>query len=458
MKYQFPQVAIVGRTNSGKSTLFNRLSESKKAIVSPLINTTRDRSFADIAWLDRQFSLVDTGGLDTASLDPLNLEIQKQVTKALEKAAVIILLVDGQQPVMPQDKEMALILKKLKKPVILGINKVDSPKREKNIDPDFYKLNFNIIAKFSALSGARTGDLLDEIVKLLPNKKSKTEKEEDKSIPKIKLALIGRPNVGKSSLINAILNEERVIVSDLAHTTRDINDQDFKYRDNIFTLIDTAGLRKKSQVGKWSNKLMGKVEKEGVSASIQAMDKADICLLVFEVQQAVTSQDQTLVQLAMEYHKNTILVFNKWDIIPNKSTETIDEFVKYYRSKFSLAYHVPMIFVSAKEKLRVNKILDLALEVYQESRKTVADEDLEKLLERIMKKHKPRQKKTVAPGEEKSYLKLFSLKQIKSNPPLFYLKTPKPINVAPAVIKLIEKEIRLQFAFSGTPIRIEVGK
>jgi len=454
MNKAFPQVAILGRTNSGKSTLFNRLSETHQAIISPLVNTTRDRNFSDIAWQGKMFTLVDTGGLDSAVTDELGKEIQKQVMLAVKDADVILFLIDGATGILPQDKQLALLVKKINKPTILGINKIDNQKKEKNIDPDFHKLNFSHVAKFSALNGSQTGDLLDLIIKLLPAKHQTLA-------PKpytLKLAIIGRPNVGKSSLINAILGEERVIVSKIAHTTRDINDVNFIYKNKHFTLIDTAGIRRKSRVGEWHNKLLGKIEKEGVQATLNTMDKADVVILVLETQSRISAQDQILVQLALEHQKNMILVLNKWDLIEEKEPLTVEKFIEYFHAHLPFAKHVPMIFVSALKKQRVHKILDLALEVEAESKKQISDEELADLLNSIMKKYRPRQKQTVTFGQEKKPLKLHSLKQIRVNPPLFYIRMNKPQNMPTAIKKIIEKEIRERYEFLGVPVKITVGK
>jgi GTP-binding protein len=455
MNKKYPQVAIIGRTNSGKSTLFNRLSETRKALISPMANTTRDRNFADIAWQGKLFTLVDTGGLDSAPSDELGREIQKQVMLAAKDADLILFLIDGVSGVLPQDKQLALLVKKMNKPVILGINKIDNQKKERNIDPDYYKLNFQHIAKFSALNGSQTGDLLDLIVKLLPASETSTSRLQNNTL---KLAIIGRPNVGKSSLINAILNEERVIVSDIAHTTRDINDVDFVYKNTNFTLIDTAGLRRKNKVGDWKNKLMGKIEKEGVQATLNTMDRADVVALILETQQKITAQDQILVQLVLEHQKNIILVFNKWDLIENKGPQTVEDFINYFNAHLGFAKHVPMIFVSALKKQRVKKILDLALEVDAESKKQISDEELADLLKKVMLKYRPRQKQTVTFGQDKKPLKIHSLKQIKTDPPLFYVQMNKPQNMPAAILKIIEKEIRDRYEFLGVPVKITVGK
>lgn len=454
MKQKYPVVAIVGRTNAGKSTLFNRLSETRKAIISPMENTTRDRNYADIAWEEKIFTLVDTGGLDTAVKDQLSAGIQKQVKMAIDEAALILFLVDGASHLMPQDKELAASLKKINKPVILGINKIDNQKKERALDPDFAKLNFKDTVKFSASNGSRTGELLDLIAKLLPS--TGAIKEEKKEA--LRLAIIGRPNVGKSSLINAILGEEKVLVSPLPHTTRDINDVKFIYDNQPFILIDTAGLRRKNRVGDWPDKQLGKIEKEGVRATIETLIRADVVALVLEAQERVTSQDQALLDLCLQYQKKIILVINKWDLIAEKDETTINEFARYFDAKLPFGKHVPMIFVSAVNKLRVKKILDLALEIQKQAVMVVDQEGLNDILNAILKKYKPRQRQTITFGQEKKPLVLKSLKQIKTNPPVFHLQTPTPKNVPGAIVKLIEKAIRDHYEFLGIPVKIFISK
>ncbi|MFA6028095.1 MAG: ribosome biogenesis GTPase Der [Patescibacteria group bacterium] len=454
MKKTSPVVAIVGRTNAGKSTLFNRLSETRKAIVSPMENTTRDRNYAEIAWNGKSFMLVDTGGLDTAPKDALSSGIQKQVKLAIEEADMILFIVDGRSPIMPQDKELAAWLKKLKKPVILGINKIDNKKNEKDIDPDFTRLNFTDTVKFSSINGSRTGELLDLITDKLPA--SATIKE--KNANAIHLAIVGRPNVGKSSLINAIMGQEKVLVSPLPHTTRDINDLEFVYNDRQFILVDTAGLRRKSRVGDWPNKMMGKIEKEGVRATIETIRRANVVALVLESQERITSQDQALVDLCIQERKNLILVVNKWDLIEEKDENTINDFVKYFDAKLPFARHVPMIFVSALEKLRVKKMLDLTLEIEKQANLQADQEDLDKIIEELLRKYKPRQRQTVTFGQEKKPLVIKRLTQERTNPPVFHLQTPTPKNFPEAIAKLIEKALRDRYEFLGIPIKIFISK
>lgn len=454
MSKKNPFVAIVGRTNSGKSTLFNRLSETSKAIISPMENTTRDRNYADIFWQDKKFTLIDTGGMDTAAKDPLSSGIFQQVNKAIEQADLVLFLIDGSTDILPQDRELALLLRKLNKKVILGINKIDNFKKEKLLDQNYHQLNCDHVAIFSALNGSRTGDLLDQIITLLPQQK----KTPEKFYPSLKLAIIGRPNVGKSSLINAILGEDKVLVSPLPHTTRDINDVEFIYRDHKFILVDTAGIRRKSRVGDWPNKMIAKIEKEGVHASMETLKRADVVALVLESQMSISSQDQALVELALEERKNIVLVINKWDLVPEKDETTINAYADYFNQKLPFAKWVPMIFVSALNKLRVKKVLDLALEINQQANMQVAEEDLNQILAVVLRKYKPKQRMTITFGQHKSDLKLNFMKQVKTNPPVFFLSTPKPKNISPAIVKIIEKEIRNKYEFLGVPLKIVIGK
>lgn len=456
MSCKLPRVVLCGRTNVGKSTLFNRLSETRKAITSGLAGTTRDRNFSKIAWRNKEFELIDTGGLDVFDQPELEKNIKKQIQIALQQAEVVLFVLDGKIDLLPQDRAIAKTLIHLKKPTVLTLNKIDSLKDEKKVDPAIYKLGFENIITCSGLNGVNTGDLLDEVAKLLPEEKNEiTEKES------LKLALIGQPNVGKSSLLNAIIGEERVVVSEIAHTTRDINDLEFEYQGKLFTLIDTAGLRRKSRVGKWKgqdNRLLAKIEKEGVRATLNAVFEADLVVLILEAQTRVNAQDKALVQLIVDQGKSLIMVLNKWDLIPEKDQDTLNRYQDYFAAVLPFAAWAPRLFTSAKTKQRVKKILDLALEIKANQNREIPAKELTGVLEIFLRKYKPKQRETITHGQRKSPLKLKELKQVKTKPPTFVLKTPQPKNVSPALTKILEKLIREQYNFTGTPIKIIVEK
>lgn len=353
MPPKIPQVAIIGRTNVGKSTLFNRLSETKKAIVSPIPGTTRDRKQEIIKWQGKEFILVDTGGPDVLEKE-LAPQIKKQIVIAIKKTNLILLVVDGQSELLPQDRQIARILRKIKKPIILGINKIDNPRIEERIAPEIFALGFPFQAIFSAANGSGTGDLLDLITKLLP----KNLKPYTLNLKPIKLAIIGRPNVGKSSLLNALIGEERVIVSPIPHTTRDINDVEFSYKNKNFLIIDTVGLRRKRKV--W-----GIIEREGVKQTIETIKKADVILVVLEVHRTISHQDKELIRLVREKKKPLALILNKWDLVTNKTAKTRNYYLHYFSQALPFLKNTPVLFVSALTGQNIKKILDLALDLYE---------------------------------------------------------------------------------------------
>ncbi len=453
---KLPRVVICGRTNVGKSTLFNRLAETKKAIVSDLAGTTRDRNFAKVAWQNKEFELIDTGGLDIFDEPELEQNIKKQIQIALQQASVVIFVMDGKMDLLPQDKEIAKNLLELKKPVVLAINKIDSLKDQHKVDADVHKLKFKHSQICSGLNGLGTGDLLDVITDLLPKQKLADEEKES-----TKIAIIGQPNVGKSSLLNAIIGEERVVVSEIAHTTRDINDVEFQYGKDLFVLIDTAGLRRKARVGKWKGegkRFLAKIEKEGVGSTINAIREADIVLLVLEVHKRINAQDKAIVQTIVDEGKSLILVLNKWDLIPEKDAATIKKYEKYFYTSLPFATWAPIIMTSAKTKQRVKKVLDLALKVKENQEREIPEEEIADLREHFFNKYKPKQKQTITHGQQKKPLKLGRFEQIDTKPPTFYIHSKNPKMVAPSLVKIIEKMFRQKYDFKGTPIKLIVEK
>ncbi len=299
-----PRVAIVGRTNAGKSTLFNRLTETNKAIISPIENTTRDQNRGQVHWKGWQCEIIDTGGLDTTASDPLDQAIQAQVQRALNIADAIIFVVDGKTDLLPQDKTIAQLLQKLRKPVLLCINKVDTRRAAAVPLANFASLAYDAFL-CSAKNGSGTSELLDALFERIPHSPSPELANQTSVI----LTIVGRPNVGKSSLFNALLGENRVIVSDLPHTTRDINDTEFTYNNQLFTILDTAGIRKKSNYGHGST---GMLERFSVTAAVDTIDKADVVVLVLEAQLRISAQDKSLVDYAKKTGQSVMVVINKW--------------------------------------------------------------------------------------------------------------------------------------------------
>lgn len=456
-KIKLPQVVLCGRTNVGKSSLFNRLSETQKALISDLAGTTRDRNSAVVEWQGKRFELIDTGGLDIFDNPELVGNIKQQIQTALKKAAVILLVLDGKHSPLPQDKIIARELSFLKKPLILVLNKMDGKKDRDHLDPDIYRLNIPNISLCSAANGNGTGDLLDEVVKYLPAMEKSNYPEDEKIL---KLALIGRPNVGKSSLLNALIGEERAVVSEIAHTTRDINDVDFIYKGQMMRLIDTAGIRRRSQVGQWSGKnkqFLAKIEHEGVNASLDALMKADIVILMLEAFQSFQAQDQNLLKMLEKNSKSLIIVLNKWDLVENKDAQTITKYKKFFQSKLSGLNYAPIIFTSVQKKQHIQDILELALEIKANQNRRLATATLQGILDTLMHAA-PRQVQTITHGQRKKPLHIHALKQIRVNPPTFVLHTPHPMNVAKGLVNILEKKLRSQFNFRGTPIKISIEK
>ncbi|MBI2411345.1 MAG: ribosome biogenesis GTPase Der [Candidatus Kerfeldbacteria bacterium] len=447
-----PRVVIVGRMNVGKSTLFNRLTGSKNAITSSLPGTTRDIHTGLVTWQGRDFELVDTGGLDVEDDEQLEERVIAAARRAMATADVVLFVIDGQAGVLPQDRVLAREIHNSKKPVLLLVNKIDSAKKESELPAEMHQLNFERVFLISAGNGRGTGDMLDGVYEYIGQQVQISDREQ-----RTKVAIIGRPNVGKSSLLNSLLGDERVIVADKAHTTRDTNDIPYDYGDKKFLLIDTAGIRRKANVGeRWSDKRLGQIEKESVRAAIQAIERADVVLLVIEAQERVTAQDKRIALLADELGKGLILVVNKWDLIEEKSAQTITEFTHYFDVAFPFLRWVPMIFISAKDGLRVKKVLDVVNQVTENYNRMLTLAELEPIFESVRRNYKPRQSATRKYRKPVAGLK--RLKQVGNCPPWFYLKTNKPKDIPAAIPKIIERELRDHFDFDGVKIVIEIGK
>ena len=341
-------VAIVGRPNVGKSTIFNRMSEKRLSIVEDTPGVTRDRIYSDCVWLDKNLRLIDTGGIELADV-PFQKEIKAQVDIAIEEADVIIFLTDGKQGLTNDDNYIAKLLRKSKKPIILGVNKIDDISKIDNIY-EFYGLGLGDPIAVSGSHGIGIGDLLDKAISLIP-KKSKEQYE-----GMIKFAIIGRPNVGKSSLTNAFLRQDRVIVSDIEGTTRDAIDTVFNANDKSYVVIDTAGIRKRGRI--YEN-----VEKYSVLRAKSAIERSDVVLVVIDGEVGIIEQDKHVAGLAHEANKGVILVYNKWDLV-DKNEKTMDKIIKEIRKEFAYLDYAPIAFVSAKENKRVNTLLPLIDTVY----------------------------------------------------------------------------------------------
>ncbi len=446
MSETLPKVAIIGRANVGKSTLFNRLIEQEKALVSSISGTTRDRNIGLVSWRGKKFQLIDTGGLDIDEKIPKTISegIIKQAQKAINESDLILFVIDLIEGATPVDKSLAkkLINEGFKNKIILVGNKAETAKFKK-YDNSIYCLGLGEPINVSASSGSGTGDLLDKILKKLPNKKI-SEKEITK--PDIKIAIIGKPNVGKSSLLNSILGEERVIVSDIAHTTREAHDTEFFYKNKKFLIIDTAGIRKKNKIKPNS------LEKKSIKKSLDALNNCDVAILITECNKKIDAQDKKITQTILESGKSVIIVANKWDLIKNKKTNTIKEYEDFYRKSFPYLWWAPLIFISAKENLRTHKLLDLAIQIKEAREIKITDSQLDKFLKQKIKQHKPSRGK----GLKNPYI--YEIIQNSTNPPHFIIYVNDPTILHFSYIRFLQNNLREKFKIIGTPIQIELKK
>ena len=345
-------VAITGRPNVGKSTFFNRLLEQRKAIVNDFSGVTRDRQYGVAEWIGKTFNVIDTGGFVANSTDVFEKEIRKQVHLAIEESNAIIFMVDVTSGITPLDEEMSDVLRRSPKPVYLAVNKVDNAKRQLEA-AEFYSMGFEKIFFLSSISGTGTGELLDEVCSLIPDEKKKEENE--KSLPKF--AIIGQPNVGKSSLLNALIGQDRTIVSDIAGTTRDAVHTTYNLFNKEFILIDTAGIRRK-------NKVSEDLEFYSVIRAVNAVDEADVCILLLDAEKGITAQDLNIFSLAVKKGKGIVVLVNKWDTV-KKETNTARDYEKVLKNKLAPFTDVPILFISAIEKLRIFQAMETALKVYE---------------------------------------------------------------------------------------------
>lgn len=429
-------VAIVGRPNVGKSTLFNRLTESRQAIVDDTAGTTRDRQYGKVDWSGREFSIVDTGGWVVNSEDIFEGEINKQVALAIEQADVILFVVDAMNGVTDLDDHVAEILRKSKKPVILVANKVDSNDWLYNV-PEFYSLGLGDPYPVSAVSGYGTGDLLDDVVKKFPEKEEEEEQLDD--IPKF--AIVGRPNAGKSSLINSFIGEERNIVTDIAGTTRDSIYTRYNKFGFDFYLVDTAGIRKKTKVNE-------DIEYYSVIRSIRAIEASDVCILMIDATRGIEAQDTNIFSLIQRNKKGLVVCVNKWDLVEDKSLEAIKHYEASIRERFAPFTDFPIIFTSALTKQRIYKVLETAVEVYKNRTRLVPTSQLNNVMLEVIAAYPP-------PANKGKYVKIKYVTMLKGAPvPTFIFFCNLPQWVKEPYRRYLENKIRANWEFHGTPISI----
>jgi len=427
-----PIVAIVGRPNVGKSTLFNRLVGERIAIVDDKPGITRDRLYADADWLSHNFTLIDTGGLDPDSEEQLNQHVFRQAEAAIENADVVIFLTDVKSGIMDADRQVADMLRKVAKPVVLAVNKVDNPTKENNEIYEFYELGIGDPMPISAGQALGLGDMLDEVVKYFPP--PGVEEEED---PRIKVAIVGKPNVGKSSLINKILGEERLIVSDIPGTTRDAVDTHLTRDGQEYLFIDTAGLRKKSRIKE-------NIERYSILRTLAAVERCDVCVLLIDAEEGITEQDTKIAGIAHERGRAAIIAVNKWDKI-EKNDKTMKEFTQDLESTLSYMPYAPKLFISALTGQRVHKLFELIFAVYQNHAMRISTGVLNDVIIEATAMHSP-------PTDKGRPLRIYYGTQVSVKPPTFVLFVNNDKLMHFSYQRYIENKIREAFGFSGTPV------
>lgn len=426
-------VAIVGRPNVGKSTFFNRLLEQRKAIVEDVPGVTRDRQYGVAEWNGKAFNVIDTGGFVPDSQDVFEREIRKQVQIAVDEASAILFIVDAATGMTDLDDAMADVLRRSTKPVFLVVNKVDNNERLLEAT-EFYSLGFEKIYFLSAMSGSGTGDLLDDVTALI---KEEQEPSEEQKIPKF--AIIGQPNVGKSSLLNALIGEERTIVSDIAGTTRDTIHTKYNLFQKEFILIDTAGIRRKTKVHE-------DLEFYSVIRAIKALDEADVCLLLLDAEKGIAAQDLNIFSLAARKGKGVVILVNKWDLV-EKETNTARDYEKQLKQRLAPFTDVPVLFISAKEKTRIHKAIEIGLQVYDNRQRRVPTAKLNDVMLKAIEAHHP----PVVRGHPVS---IKYITQIPTAVPSFAFFCNFPDDVKQPYKNYLENQLRENFDFTGVPVRL----
>ncbi|MGN0631601.1 MAG: ribosome biogenesis GTPase Der [Ruminococcus sp.] len=431
-----PVVAVVGRPNVGKSTLFNKMIGKRLSIVEDTPGVTRDRIYSKCEWRNRQFMVVDTGGIEPNTADVILAQMRRQAELAIENADVIILVTDIRCGVTADDSDVASMLQKSGKPIVLAVNKCDSIGEPPLELYEFYNLGLGDPFPISAAHGHGTGDMLDAVMDLMP---SEEELEEDDDA--IKVAIIGKPNAGKSSLVNKLAGEERVIVSDIAGTTRDATDTTIENENGKFVFIDTAGIRRKSKVTE-------KIEHFSVLRAYMAVDRADVCLILIDAVEGFTEQDSKVAGYAHEQGKASIVVVNKWDLI-EKDNNTMNEYMTKLQNDFSFMSYVPFIFISAKTGQRVHKLYEMIDMVYQQNQMRVSTGKLNDVLAYATTRVQP-------PSDKGRRLKIYYITQPSTKPPTFVIFVNRADLFHFSYQRYIENQIRSAFGLTGTPVRFIV--
>lgn len=428
-----PIVGIVGRPNVGKSTLFNKLAGKRIAIVEDTPGVTRDRIYAEAEWLRHNFTIIDTGGIEPENEDIIMAQMRRQANIAIETADVIVFIVDGKQGLHPSDFEVAQMLRKSKKPIILVVNKIDRIELEDNAF-EFYNLGIGTPIAISASQGLGLGDMLDEVVSHFDTNGGNEGDEEY-----IKIAMVGKPNVGKSSLINKILGEDRNIVSDIPGTTRDAIDSRIETEEGKFILIDTAGLRRKSKVKE-------EIERYSVIRTLAAIERADVCILMLDATETLSDQDEKIIGYAHELSKAIMVIVNKWDLI-EKDDKTMNKFTNEISKGLSFMSYAPYLYISALTGQRVNKVLTMARECYDNYSKRIATGVLNDVISRAVLMKEP-------PIVALKRLKIFYVTQVDTKPPTFIFFVNDPNLLHFSYQRYLENQLRESFDFKGTGIKL----
>jgi GTP-binding protein len=429
-------VAIVGRPNVGKSTLFNRMIQRREAITDSVSGVTRDRHYGKSDWNGKDFSLIDTGGYVIGSDDVFETEIDHQVELAIDEADAILFMVNAEEGITPMDEDVAKLLRKVTKPVFLVVNKVDNNQREQDAY-EFYNLGLGEYYSISSMNGSGTGDLLDDLVKVLPD----TVEEERDDLPRF--AVVGRPNAGKSSFINALIGEERYIVTDIAGTTRDSIDTKYNRFGFEFNLVDTAGIRRKKKVRE-------DLEFYSVMRSVRAIEHADVCILMLDATRGFDGQVQNIFWLAERNRKGIVVLVNKWDLV-DKETNTAKEFEAQIRKEMEPFTDVPIVFISVLNKQRIHKAIETAVEVYNNRSKKIKTSQLNEVLLPLIEKYPP-------PSLKGKFVKIKFITQLPTPQPQFAFFCNLPQYVRDAYKRYLENQLRKHFDFHGVPISVYMRK
>ena len=428
-----PIVAVVGRPNVGKSTLFNKIAGKRISIVEDTPGITRDRIYADAEWCGHEFTLIDTGGIEPSANDIILSQMREQAGMAIDMADVILFMVNVRDGMTAADKEVAAMLQKCGRPVILVCNKVDNPGNPPIEMYEFYNLGIGEPKPVSSIHGLGVGDLLDEIVSYFPDESGTAEEENI-----IKVAVVGKPNAGKSSLINRILGENRVIVSDIAGTTRDAIDSTYELDGQKYVFIDTAGMRKRGKINE-------NVERYSVARSLGAVDRADVCLIMIDAQEGITEQDTKIAGYVHESGKASVIVVNKWDLI-EKETNTMRNFKNKVKEGFNFMMYAPSAYISAVTGLRVDSLFDMIKSTLAENSKRISTGVLNDVINEAIAMVQP-------PSDKGKRLKIYYATQAGTKPPTFVLFVNNAELAHYSYIRYLENQLRAKFGFEGTPIK-----